>query len=214
MALPEDIEPDEASILRHAAVTLRTWTRGALWHDGLTTTIRVVPASDGRLTASVTAGMLTATNCSLRMPDELAPAIELTVSLSELDATGAAEADADRWRIYHGDPPHSRWAAIALEAARFQDVIIDGDALRHPNPLASIEPRLCGLLNREHQADVRDLMRRELGLSSEDPRVVGIDPLGLDIRNRFDVVRIGFAEDVTDPATAEARVRAMVREGG
>ena len=45
-------------------------------------------------------------------------------------------------------------------------------------------------------------------------RIVGIDPLGLDIRNRFDVVRIGFAAEITDPATAEAVVRAAVKGSG
>ena len=214
MACPEDIDPDPTIILRDAAATLRMWTRGDLRHDELTTPIRFVPASDGRLVASVTAGILAAEDCVLALPDEQSPAMELTVTLSAFEATGAAEADSDRWRIYHGDPPHSRWAAVELEAARFRGSIIDGAALQHPNPLASVEPQLCGLLNREHQDDVRSLMKRELDLDSEDPRIVGIDPLGLDIRNRFDVVRIGFAAEITDPATAEAVVRAAVKGSG
>jgi hypothetical protein len=187
------------------------WTRGDLRHDELTTPVRFVPASDGRLVAAVTAGILAATDCALAMPDEHAPAMELTVTLDELEATGAAEAETDRWRIYHGNPTHSRWAAMTLEAARFQGSIIDGDALQRSNPLASIEPRLCGILNREHHDAVRTTMQRELGLEPEDPRVVGVDPLGLDIRNRFDVVRVCFREELADPSTAEADVLKAVR---
>lgn len=212
MERPEHLDSDPSAVLLDAAITLRMWTRGDLRHDALTTPIRFVPIPDGRLVASVSAGMLAAVDCALAVPDEQAPAMELAVTLEAFEATGAAESDGDRWRIYHGDPPHSRWAAMGLDAVRFRGSIIDGPALQQPNPLASVEPRLCGLLNREHRDEVRDLMKRALGLQSEDPRVVGIDPLGLDIRNRFDVVRIAFTTHLTDPATAEAEVLAAVRE--
>jgi hypothetical protein len=208
---PESFDDDHEAVLREAAITLRFWTRGDLRHDELTTPIRFAPAGDGRLIASVTAGMLAAGDCAMAVPDEHAPAMELTVTLEEFQPTGPAEAHADRWRIYHGDPPNSRWAMMSPDAARFRGEIIDGAVLQHSNPLSSVEPRLCGLLNRSHQDEIRTLMKRELDLDADNPKVVGIDPLGLDIRNRFDVVRIGLATSATDPATAEAVVIAAIR---
>lgn len=179
------------------------WTQGDLRHDELTTPIRFAPAPDGRLIASVTANMLHAEDCALALPDEHSPAMELAITLEEFEAIGGAEANSDRWRIYHGEPPHSRWAMIELDVIRFQNIILDGPSLKKPNPLASMEPRLCGLLNREYHDELRCVMQHELNLEPQDPRVVGIDPLGLDIRNRFSVVRITLDTPITDPATAE-----------
>ena len=206
MNAPEHLNPDETALLLDASRTLRLWTQGDLRHDVLTTPICFAPASDGRLIASVTANMLQAEDCAIALPDEHAPAIELAVTLEEFEAIGGAEANSDRWRIYHGEPPHSRWAMIEFDVIRFQDTILDGPSLKRPNPLASMEPRLCGLLNREHRDDVRNLMQHELNLEPDDPRVVGIDPLGLDIRNRFSVVRISLDTPITDPATAETEL--------
>ena len=74
-----------------------------------------------------------------------------------------------------------------------------------------MEPRLCGLLNREHRDEVRSVMQHELNLEPDDPRVVGIDPLGLDIRNRFSVVRIDLDTPIKDPAIAEVELLNRIR---
>jgi hypothetical protein len=207
----EHLDPDEATLLLEASRTLRLWTQGDLRHDELTTPIRFAPASDGRLIASVTPNMLQAADCALALPDEHAPAMELAITLEEFEALGGAEANSDRWRIYHGEPPHSRWAMIEFDVIRFQNTILDGPSLKKPNPLASMEPRLCGLLNREHRDEVRSVMQHELNLEPDDPRVVGIDPLGLDIRNRFSVVRIDLDTPIKDPAIAEVELLNRIR---
>lgn len=206
MSTPDEFQIGEQELLAEAAKSLRSWTSGDLRHDDLTTPIRFAAAPDGRLIAAVTAGMLSAMDCALALPDEHAPSMELTVTLEEFEAVGGAESHSDRWKIYHGAPPNPRWAMIELDAARFQGHIIDGAALQVPNPLAASEPRLCGLLNREHLEGVKGAMARVLEVNAEDPRVVGVDPLGLDIRNRFDVVRLPFATPMTDPCTAESAI--------
>ena len=193
-----------------ALLALRRWTRGDLRHDELTTPIRFAIAPDGRLIAAVDADMLAAGDCALSIPDETEPQLELSVTLLGFEAVGGAESNSDRWKIYHGTPPHGKWALLDIDMARFRGAILDGDCLQQTNPLAGTEPRLCGLLNREHLDKVHATLRSVLGVEAEDPRVVGLDPLGLDIRNRFDVVRLEFPEPITDPALAEQTVLAFI----
>jgi len=193
-----------------ALLALRRWTRGDLRHDELTTPIRFAVAPDGRLIAAVSANMLAAGDSALSIPDETEPQLELSVTLLGFEAIGGAESNSDRWKIYHGTPPHGKWALLDIDMARFRGAILDGDCLQQANPLAGTEPRLCGLLNREHLGKVHATLRSVLGVEAEDPRVVGLDPLGLDIRNRFDVVRLEFPEPITDPALAEQTVLSFI----
>jgi hypothetical protein len=203
--------PEDLSHLPTAAYSaMRGWTRGDLRHDELTTPIRFALAADGRLIATVTADMLAAADCALAIPDETAPLLELSVTLLGFEAIGGAESNSDRWKIYHGAPPHGKWAMLDIDMARFRGAILDGECLRRANPLAAVEPRLCGLLNREHVGHVHRRLQESLGVEAVDPRVVGLDPLGLDIRNRFDVVRLEFPEPISDPATAEQVVLAFI----
>ncbi|MDG1837681.1 MAG: hypothetical protein P8I91_02625 [Phycisphaerales bacterium] len=195
-----------------ALLALRRWTRGDLRHDALTTPIQFAAAPDGRLIAAVSADMLAAADCALSIPDETEPQLELSVTLFGFEAIGGAESNSDRWKIYHGTPPHGKWALLDIDMARFQGAILDGDCLQQANPLAGVEPRLCGLLNREHSDKVNATLQSTLGMKAEDPRVVGLDPLGLDIRNRFDIVRLEFPEPITDPAHAEQAVLAFIAQ--
>lgn len=193
-----------------ALLTLKRWTRGDLRHDELTTPIQFAAAPDGRLIAAVSSDMLAAADCALSIPDETEPQLELSVTMLGFEAIGGAESNSDRWKIYHGTPPHGKWALLDIDMARFRGAILDGDCLQKTNPLAGSEPRLCGLLNREHSDKVHAALQSALGVEAEDPRVVGLDPLGLDIRNRFDVVRLEFPEPITDPAVAEQAVLAFI----
>ncbi len=189
-----------------AAATLHAWSRGALRHDDLTTTIRFVIAPDGRPAASVSAEMLEAVDCAFFIPEDGAAQLELAVTLEEFEPIGGGESNSDRWKIYHGAPPHPRWAMLEIDMARFRGAILDGETLVRPNPLAAVEPRLCGLLNREYAGSVLQALQSQLGLTAEQPRVVGVGATGLDIRNRFDVVRLSFPTPVTDPAVAERTI--------
>ncbi len=193
-----------------AASALQAWSRGELRHADLSTAIRFVLTPDGRPAASVSAEMLEAVDCALAIPDEGEPQLELSVTLQEFEAVGGGESNSDRWKIYHGTPPHPRWAMLDIDMARFRGAILDGESLVRPNPLAAVEPRLCGLLNREYAGGVLAAMQAQLGLTAEGPRVVGVGETGLDVRNRFDVVRLAFPTPVTDPAVAERTILAWI----
>ena len=54
------------------------------------------------------------------------------------------------------------------------------------------------------------MVRSRLNIEPVDPRVVGVDPGGVDVRNRFDIVRVPFSEAIEDPAVAVDRVLASV----
>jgi len=200
------------SIIDDARTTLRSWTQADLRHDDTTTPVRFAPAPCGRLVISVSAAMLEALDCAMAIPDEANPAIELGVTLSPFEAIGGAESNSDRWKIYHGTPPWGSWALAEIDMARFRGAIIDGEAFHLANPLAAIEPRVCGLLNREHHALVSKTISRRLDIEAADPRVVGIDPMGLDVRHTFDVVRIAFESPLTDPATAADAILSFVSD--
>ena len=201
---------NEADLLQGARDTLRMWTQSDLRHDDLVSPVKYVTAPCGRLILNVSAEMLDAVDCAMHIPDEHSPAIELSVTLDEFEAIGGAESNSDRWKIYHGAPEAARWAIVDIDMARYRGAILDGDAIRLANPLAAVEPRICGLLNREHAEDVRSRISTTLQMEPEDPRVVGVDARGLDIRNRFDIVRMPFPTTIDNPAEAQEKILLLI----
>ena len=139
-------------------------------------------------------------------------AMEVQVTLSRIDPDGPDGGLTDRWRIYHGDPPDAHWARAEIDAARFGQVVIDGEALMRPNPLAEVEARLCRETNREHRSDLVAMCRRR-GTDVQEPLLVGIDPLGFDVRRRFDVARVPADEPMGTAADVERVLGLMCADG-
>ena len=186
--------------LRPAIAFLRGNLSGLLRFDTEYMPIRVVVAPDGRLVASVMESMLRSTDCALHLPEEPNDrdndVIQLMVTLDRFEESGTDGELADRWRIYHGDPPDVRWATMAIDFCKFRDLAIDGEAMMPPNPLAEDEPLICRRFNESAGDDLRRLVFRAAEVELEDPKIVGVDSLGFDVRGRFDVVRIDFKDDV------------------
>lgn len=201
---------DETTLLKQAAEHLHAWTTGDLRFDEHIRPIRYVFAPDGRLVAPMMVAMLQAAETVVHVPVADESAMELLVSTCEFEEDGAEGRLADRWRIYHGDPPDVHWAFMSIDLVRFHGMVIDGEALQLPNPLATIEPSLCGEINREHSNTVRASVARQLNVETEDPRIVGIDPRGIDVRARFDVMRLSLDPLVTNPDDAAAAVRDLL----
>ena len=185
-------------MLKKAADHLHTWTSGDLRFDEHIRPVKYVFAPDGRLVVPMMVAMLQATETVVHVPRADETAMELLVSPLEFDEDGPDGGLADRWRIYHGDPPDVHWACMSIDLARFHGMVIDGEALQQPNPFASVEPGICGELNREHVDQVRATLLKTLDVDTEEPRVVGLDPRGIDVRARFDVVRLGFDRILDD----------------
>ena len=201
---------DEAVILEQAVTHLHTWTTADFRFDEHIRPIRYVFANDGRIVAPVMVAMLQAAETVLHIPVADESAMEVLVSLESFEEDSPAGALSDRWRIYHGDPPDVNWVLMSLDLARFHGMVIDGEGLEQDNPLSEVEPRLCGEINRSHADAIRAAIAQQLDVEAEDPRLVGIDPRGIDIRAKFDVVRLPLDPMVTEPDAAAAAVHDLL----
>lgn len=141
------------------------------------------------------------------IPEERDDALQVLVSPFEID--GNTEAAADRWRIYHGREPDAHWVAAEPIAVRLGPMVSGGDEVDLSNRLADAEPALCKAFNTEPA---------RLGTLAHafDPRahgvctLVGVDHLGLDIRSRWDIVRVPFGGVIREPDEARSRIRELL----
>lgn len=205
------IMPD--AVLHEARTFLRSHYRGELQFDEHLRDLKIVIAPDGRIVAPVMVAMLEAADTVLFLPHADDSAMQAQVTLERFSDDGDHGALADRWRIYHGEPQDVNWAVLHLDAAKFKNSVIDGEALLYPNPLTSDEPRLCRETNEKHRDGLRDLLQRKTGLAIEDPIMVGLDPAGLDVRGPFDVIRVPFNSPIQDPSQVDAFVHALLVGG-
>lgn len=206
--LPEPSAEERDAILE-ARRFLRANLAGVIGFDGEFVPIKVVVAPDGALVAPVMVAMLRAFDVALFLPDEDPASMHMQVTLEEISEKGEHGALCDRWRIYHGEPEDVRWARISIDAAKFGGMMFDGLALMEPNPLAADEARLCRAANGDHRDDLRAAVASVRGLAVEDPRLVGVDPLGFDVRGRFDVIRLPADPPIADAEDALAALEEM-----
>ena len=178
---------------------LRSHTTGDLRFDEQCRPLKYVVGPDGRLVAPLMYAMLHCVDAVLCVPSLGEDAMEIQVTPAPLDAEGPEGGLTDRWRIYHGEPQDTHWAQFGIDAARFGRYVIDGPALIRANPLAADEPRLCREINQEHSVTLRRFCTQSAGIDVVAPILVGVDPLGFDIRRRFDVVRAQAPSPMTTP---------------
>lgn len=181
-------------------------SRADLRFDGHIESIKYVVAPDGRLVAPVMVAMLSAADTTLFVPDDRDGAMELMVTLEQFEEGGPDGTLADRWRIYHGEPPDVRWANMLIDAARFQGLFIDGEAFSEPNPLSPGEGSLCREINKSHQAALKKLCTDRGNMSVENPVMVGVDPRGIDVRAAFDIVRVRFPREAGSIGDARSMI--------
>ena len=178
---------------------LRGHTTGDLRFDDHCRPLKYVVEPRGRLVAPLMYEMLDCADVVLFVPAEGEGALEVQVTPAPIDADGPDGGLTDRWRIYHGDPPDAHWAVLDIDAARFGGCVVDGHTLVRPNPLAEHEPRLCREINERHTDALRRFCARAADIDVEQPKLVGIDPLGFDVRRRFDVVRAPAPQPMKTP---------------
>lgn len=202
----------DRDILNQALVFLRGHSRGDFRFEEHIRPMKYVVAPDGRLVAPAMVAMLQAVDTVLFVPEYADDAMELMVTLSALDERGPDGALTDRWRIYHGEPEDVRWAFMHIDAAKFRSLVIDGDALTTANTLAADEPRICKRMNAQHVSDLRRMCAHFANFTLEKPVMVGIDPLGLDVRAAFDVVRIPALEPMKSTADIDRVLAEMMKQ--
>lgn len=181
--MPDAREP---GILAH----LRRHYAGVLLADETATSCRfVIDPVCGSLVLACPGAALDAEGPVLLVPDEAPDAAHLLLSLRATDPR--TDAGCDRWRIYHGRPEHPAYARARVVAVRIGARVVDGAELAFINPLHAEEPAICRALNADPDL-LRRLCERAGGKASEHAVLVGVDPAGVDVRRRFDVLRVEF----------------------
>jgi hypothetical protein len=170
----------------------------------------VIEAGTGRLVMPVPMRIPMPDSHVLFIPDESDEALQLLVDAEPADPD--RDEACDRWRIYHGEPRWPRWMVMAIDSAKLAGEVIDGSALMKPNPLRDVEPGICRVANGRLDA-LRELCRRRIGVAPVEPRLVGVDPLGMDVRARFGVVRLIPDRPVSTPEDMAALLDAVAGDG-
>ena len=182
-------EYDEQQAADGAWAFLRSNSTASLSFGEINIDVSYIIIPDGRLVIPAMVAMLQPCDMVMYVPEYAEGCMELHVSLEQFDETSEDGTFADRWQVYHGEPPDTQWAFVDIDAARFHEMFVDGEALLRENTLATVEHALCKTLN-EQQDIVRQVCTSKTNVDVTNPFVVGIDPLGVDIRAPFGIVRI------------------------
>lgn len=199
---PQSPMPTPAHLLLRE---LRRHLESMLLFDGHASTggVRfIIDDPSGRLVMAVEPVVLSASEFTLFVPEERDGAPQLMLSVAPADpASGPWAAACDRWQIYHGRTTLRGWAVASIECARRGDDVIDADDLAVPNPLTAAGRELRERAGANPAALIA-ACNRQAKVPVADPVIVGIDPWGVDVRARFGIVRLEFAEEAATPDAA------------
>jgi hypothetical protein len=170
---------------------LHSHLSGFIRFDGDRVAIKVIVANDGHLVAPVMESMLRSVETVLEMPDDGDESLQVMVTLERMEPEGEHAGLCDRWRAYHGDPEDVRWARMQIDASRFREWFVDGEALMVANPLAGEEMSLLKALNAQPRAFLKAFCTASK-VDCKEPIAVGLDPGGIDIRRAHDTARLPF----------------------
>jgi hypothetical protein len=134
-------------------------------------------------------GALEGEELTLFLPEDEPGALHVIGSPIELNP-GRDEA-CDRFLIYFGKARWSRFAAVDVDHIKSTDIVVDGADATRENPLRLVEPRLCREINARPQQLV-SLCQNRFSVSPVAPKLIGVDPYGIDIRLEFGPARIEF----------------------
>ena len=176
---------------------LPTNTTATLKFGEHTRDVSYVICPTGELVIPAMVAMLQPCDIIMFVPDYSEHCMEIHVSLRQFVATGQKGLLADRWNVYHGDSPDVQWALVDIDAARFHELFIDGEGLCRENELAEVEPSICRELNENCMDAVRSVCLSKTNVEVTEPVVVGVDPLGIDVRAPFGIVRVPAGSSLT-----------------
>lgn len=168
----------------------------------------VIDPLTGEFVAALPPSLEDAESVVLHVPDESRGSLQLMAECRTLDAN--RDASCDRLLIYHGRAEGAKFVAMrpidvkwALQRVQIENFLLT-------NPLAKEEPRLCRLLNADADA-LGALVLKLSGRSTIEPKAVGVDDLGLDVRTRTGVARVEFANSLT-PEDAQPTIETWMRK--
>lgn len=169
----------------------------------------VIDGVHGSLVLSVPRHTMESRDWMLMLPEESPEALQLLLEPSVLNETRHGHA-IDRFLATHGRALHPCWASGTLLGARLERAVIDAEDLDLRNPLHADEPRLCRTLNADRAA-LATVCRRVCGRGIEQPLAVGVDPLGIDVRTTFGIVRVEFPSPATTAPAATTHIESFLR---
>jgi len=184
---------DEQQVADAAWLYLRSNSTATIKFDEHTHDVSYVVNHEGVLVIPAMVAMLQPCDIVMFIPEYCEDCIEMHVSLQEFKEEGEHASLADRWQVYHGVSPDVQWAMLEIDAARFHEAFIDGEQLKRENPLGEYEPALCRELNEHHVDHVQEICKTQSNVAVPEPVVVGVDPLGIDIRASFGIIRVPAA---------------------
>tara|TARA_X000000368_G_scaffold400396_1_gene372227 strand:- start:784 stop:1401 length:618 start_codon:yes stop_codon:yes gene_type:complete len=180
---------DEQQAADFAWSFLRSNSTASLKFDDNMHDVDYIITYDGRLVISVMVAMLQPCDTVMFVPEYVNDCMEMHVSLTQFTEVGIGGYWADRWQVYHGEPPDVQWAYVEIDAVRFHETFIDGEAVPQAHAFSDDENALCKILNL-HLDQVKCICTEVTGVKVAAPFVVGVDALGVDIRAPFGIVRI------------------------
>lgn len=143
----------------------------------------------------------------LLVPDEHDPTVAALLSIETAASLPAAVEI--RFEIYHGRAHEAHWGVATVEALRYHAEAYDRREFGLTDPLAAHEPALCRELNAK-AVGLRAMCEALAGTRVEEPVAVGVDPDGFDVRARFGIVRIEFAERAESADAARAQIAQLL----
>ena len=180
---------DEQQAADDAWKFLRCNTTGTIRFGEHLQDVQYVICPDGTMVISAMVAMLQPQDMVMYVPQYEEDCMEMHVSLKEFSESSECGAYADRWQVYHGEPPDVQWATVQIDAARFHEMFIDGEGLHRENSLAQVESSLCKQVNGD-LTSLTNACKHLVEVEVELPTMVGVDPLGIDVRARFGIVRL------------------------
>ncbi|MEQ9617410.1 MAG: hypothetical protein RLN60_05185 [Phycisphaerales bacterium] len=210
MSLPADPNPDalsEATALARAKRLLADNREGTVAFEGAFIPFKCIRSpKGGHLIASVPVALLMADEVIAFLPEERDDALQLLLTAEQVEESALT----DRFLAYFPEPEHVRWAELWIDAGRLNEYVFDGDALMTPNALAGEEIPLLRVLN-EDKGALKRACATHCTTEVAEPLAVGVDELGVDIRAHFGIVRLPFADAITDADAARAHIESILR---
>lgn len=192
---------------------LRTYHEGTLQYLERRAEVRfVVEAATGQLLLPVESALANSgEDMVIWCPREDDWEVQISFLARVVDRPESLEGT-DRWLAYHaasGMASKMTWVRGEIEGLKTRDAVYGPEDCVAANPLGRGEYALIKRMNADRDA-LSHAVKRHHGITPADPLCVGVDPWGVDVRARFGIVRLEFADGIA-ALTPEAAQREVER---
>ncbi|MBY0310684.1 MAG: hypothetical protein K2W85_01300 [Phycisphaerales bacterium] len=192
---------------------LRLHHEGALQYQERRADVRyIVESATGQLLIPVEPGFAkSGEEMIIWSPREDAWAMQIVILARVVDRPESLEG-VDRWQAYHaasGLGSKMTWVRGEIEGLKTREAVYGAEDCVAVNPLGRDEYGLIKKMNADREVLAR-AVKRLLGVAPADALCVGVDPWGVDVRARFGIMRVEFADGIS-ATTIESAEREVMR---